>query len=110
VEKIVSIREQAKIELRGEFFNAFNHVQFGLPSADTDLASTSDSLIGEKSQADSVRNEAALLSSHCACHVPASLVPQAFLPVFRVSVLLNQEEHRRFRQLLTRALQNRDLS
>jgi hypothetical protein len=35
LEKTFSIKEQTRIELRSEFFNAFNHVQFGLPSADT---------------------------------------------------------------------------
>ena len=35
LEKTFTIKEQTRIELRSEFFNAFNHAQFGLPSADT---------------------------------------------------------------------------
>ena len=35
LEKTFTIKEQTRIELRSEFFNAFNHAQFDLPSADT---------------------------------------------------------------------------
>jgi hypothetical protein len=29
------VNEQTRLEFRGEFFNAFNHTQFGLPNADS---------------------------------------------------------------------------
>ncbi len=40
----LSFREGTDIDFRAEFFNIFNHAQFGLPGGDVDAAALSGSL------------------------------------------------------------------